>query len=239
MFIECLAFETLGVRGTCTYVETPDVRVLIDAGVSLGLRFGLPPHPNEYRSLQAARERIKRKASVSDVITVSHYHYDHYTPFWRERDYVLTWSNIDEAEAIYRGKLVLVKDTRWRVNLSQRKRGWTFNKYAESSASKVEVADGREFVFSKTRLRFSPPVAHGEEGTALGWLIMLCIEHGDKRLVHAPDVGGPISSNALNWIVAQKPDIAIIGGLPLYLKELKIPKTSIVKGLQNLAVLIK
>jgi len=41
-----LAEESFGVRSMCTYVETPDVRVLLDAGVSLGPnRFGFPPYP--------------------------------------------------------------------------------------------------------------------------------------------------------------------------------------------------
>jgi len=30
-----VAFESLGVRSMCTYVETPEIKVLLDAGVSL------------------------------------------------------------------------------------------------------------------------------------------------------------------------------------------------------------
>jgi len=42
--------ESLGVRSMCLYVETRDVRVLFDAGVSLApRRFGLPPHPGSWR----------------------------------------------------------------------------------------------------------------------------------------------------------------------------------------------
>jgi len=47
--------ESLGVRSMCLYVETRDVRILFDAGVSLApRRFGLPPHPRE---LERARVR--------------------------------------------------------------------------------------------------------------------------------------------------------------------------------------
>ena len=41
-----LAAESFGVRSMCTYVETPHVRLLLDAGASLAPnRFGFSPHP--------------------------------------------------------------------------------------------------------------------------------------------------------------------------------------------------
>ena len=52
-----LAAESFGVRSMCTLVETPDVAVLLDAGVSLcPYRFSLPPHPIE---VQIAIRRAK------------------------------------------------------------------------------------------------------------------------------------------------------------------------------------
>jgi len=237
--LEPIAFETLGVRGMCTYVETPDVRVLVDAGASLGLRYGLLPHPREYRALERTRKRIREKALRSEVVTVSHYHYDHYTPAWQGREWVLTWSCAEEAEAIYAGKKVLVKDVRSKINLSQRKRGWLFEKALSAMASEVEVADGREFIFNDTKLRFSPPVPHGEGGSALGYVLMLCIEHGDERVVHTSDVQGPMSEEALTWILAQRPSAVLVGGPPIYLEEEKVQRASIDKGLQNLVRLIE
>jgi len=47
-----LAAESLGVRSVCTYVETWDVRILLDAGVSLcSNRYGFSPHPLEYEAI--------------------------------------------------------------------------------------------------------------------------------------------------------------------------------------------
>ncbi len=58
-----LAAESLGVRSMCTFVETADVRVLLDAGVSLGpYRLGFPPHPREYEALKESRRRIAEAA---------------------------------------------------------------------------------------------------------------------------------------------------------------------------------
>ncbi|MEM4699781.1 MAG: hypothetical protein QXT74_02365, partial [Candidatus Nezhaarchaeales archaeon] len=212
--------------------------ILIDAGASLGLRLGLLPHPREYRALERARGRMRQMAERCEVVTVSHYHYDHYTPAWKEREWVLTWSSAEDAEAVYSGKVLLVKDERSRVNISQRRRGWLFKRAASLMASKLEVADGREFVFNNTKLRFSPPVPHGEEGSALGYVLMLCVEHDGERLVHAPDVQGPVSREALDWILAQDPTVVIVGGPPIYLEEGRVGRGVIERGVRGLAKLI-
>lgn len=49
-----LAAESFGARSMCTYVETRDVKILLDAGVSLRpKRFGLPPHPLEFKAIKS------------------------------------------------------------------------------------------------------------------------------------------------------------------------------------------
>ena len=64
----------------CTLVKTKDVTVLLDAGVALGPRFRLMPHPFEYRARDEARKRIEKAAVDAKVVTISHYHNDHHTP---------------------------------------------------------------------------------------------------------------------------------------------------------------
>ncbi|RLI05497.1 hypothetical protein DRO22_02660 [Candidatus Bathyarchaeota archaeon] len=87
-----LAFESFGVRSMCTYVETPDIKVLLDAGVALGPnRFGFPPHPREYAALKERREIIVKTAEKADVVTISHYHFDHHTPSFT--DWANLWSS--------------------------------------------------------------------------------------------------------------------------------------------------
>ena len=86
-----LAAESLGVRSMCTYVETKDVKVLLDGGVSLcPIRHGLPPHPREFEAIIDARKRIAQSAEKADIITVSHYHYDHVTPTFE--DWLCNWT---------------------------------------------------------------------------------------------------------------------------------------------------
>ena len=92
--------ESLGVRSMCLYVETRDVRVLLDAGVSLApRRFGLPPHPRELERAREVRAAILRLAEETDVVTVSHYHRDHFTP-WYPSVYMATDGEADRKSVV-------------------------------------------------------------------------------------------------------------------------------------------
>ncbi len=227
-----LAAESLGVRSMCTYVETPDARILLDAGVSLGpSRFGFPPHPREYKALKAARKRIAQAARKAEVVTISHYHFDHHTPSFT--DWAQNWSSNEVARRIYEGKLVFAKSYRDKVNFSQRHRGWIFVHTGGKYAERLEYVDGKEHTFGETRIQFSEPVNHGEANSELGWLLMATIRHDNERFLFTSDVQGPIDPATLKVILDQAPDAILIGGPPAYLAGL-VNEESIQLGLQNL-----
>lgn len=233
-----LAEESFGVRSMCTYVTTADVKVLLDAGASLGPnRFGHPPHPREYQAIAECREKISKAAEKADVVTLSHYHFDHHTPSYT--DWFCNWSSADVANEIYRGKLVLVKSYRSMVNFSQRRRGWMFKKTGGRQAERLEIADGRTFEFGNTKLKFSDPVFHGPENSDLGWILMITIESNDEKVLFASDVQGPMYDPTLEIILAEKPQLVIIGGPPTYLAEFRVKEEHIKQGLQNLESLVR
>jgi predicted metallo-beta-lactamase superfamily hydrolase len=234
-----LAAESLGVRSMCTLVETPDLRILLDAGVSLcPNRFGLPPHPLEFRAIRKARKRIAEAADTASVITLSHYHFDHHTPSYE--DWLCNWTAEDEtAKQIYQDKVVLMKNPREWINFSQRRRGWVFQKTSGKYAKKLEVADGRTFTFGRTTIRFSEPVPHGPEDSALGWVLMITIEYGGERFLFAPDVQGPISIKTLERIVTEKPQLIMVGGPPSYLAGFKVNEEDFLLGMANLEKLVE
>ena len=230
-----VAFESLGVRSMCTYVETPDVRILLDAGASVcPKRFGLPPHPKEYAALKDYRNRMLMLAQKADVVTVSHYHFDHHTPSFT--DYVNHWATAETADKIYADKTVLAKSFRSNVNPSQRQRGWMFHKTSGKKASRLESADGKTFRFGETTVTFSGPVCHGEEGSELGWVLMATIGYGGERVLFAPDVQGPMSDRTTKLVLEQKPILAIIGGPPVYLVQYRVSPQLIEKAMLNLGV---
>ncbi len=233
-----IAFESLGVRSMCTYVETPNIRVLLDAGVSLGPnRYGFTPHPREYMALKNRREMILKFAEKADVVTVSHYHFDHHTPSYT--DWAYNWCSAEISEKIYGGKIVLAKNYKSYTNFSQRRRGWLFAKTGGKHAERLEVADGKTFVFGDTLISFSKPVFHGPEGSDLGWVLMATIRHGDECFLFAPDVQGPISQETLNIILNEKPQMLIIGGPPIYLADFRMDRKSIDLAMDNLTALAK
>jgi predicted metallo-beta-lactamase superfamily hydrolase len=233
-----LAEESFGVRSMCTYVETLDTKILLDAGASLApKRRGYPPHPREYQALAECRKRINKRAETADIITISHYHFDHHTPSYT--DWFTNWSSAEAAKKIYKGKFVLAKSYRSMVNASQRRRGWLFKKGGGSYAKKLETADGKAFQFKETKLRFSEPVFHGPENSQLGWLVMATIEFADEKVVFASDVQGPMYTPTLNKILAEKPQLVLIGGPPTYLAGFRVKEENIENGMQNLKRLVE
>lgn len=216
----------------CTYIETSDIKILADPGVSLGMRFSLLPHPREYRAIRECRDKLANYAERAEVVTISHYHFDHFTPSYT--DYVWNWSSHEVASQIYRGKLVLAKSIRGSINTSQRRRGWMLRKTVGRYMRELRVADGGDFGFGGTRLSFSRPVFHGEEGTALGWVLMLTVVCGDERVLYAPDVQGPMVSETLDLMMEESPRVVIVGGPPLYLSGFRVEEGVIARGMENL-----
>jgi predicted metallo-beta-lactamase superfamily hydrolase len=229
-----LAAESFGVRSMCTYVETPGFRILLDAGVSLcPKRFGLPPHPEEFKAIEESRRKIAEAAEKVEVVTISHYHNDHHTPSFE--DWLCNWTEAHEtANQIYEGKTVLAKNPRDHINYSQRQRGWMFQRTSGKHAKKVENADGNTFTFGETKVEFSQPVFHGPENSELGWVLMATIEFRGEKFLFAPDIQGPMSTRAMDIISKIKPDLMMIGGPPLYLSKFRVDEHQIKSGIDNL-----
>lgn len=231
-----LAAESFGVRSMCTFVETPDVRILLDAGISLcPYRFGLPPHLIEFKTIATLRKRIAEAAEKAEVITISHYHFDHHTPSYE--DWLVNWTDANEtARQIYQDKKVLMKNPKEKINASQRQRAWLFQKTGGKYAAMLEPADNKTFSFGRsTMLHFSEAVPHGPDNALLGWVTMVLVEYEDERFMFAPDIQGPMSARTLELIKLAKPQVILIGGPPLYLSGFKVDEAQLQLGLRNLA----
>ncbi|MCD6559134.1 MAG: hypothetical protein J7K57_04595 [Palaeococcus sp.] len=235
MKITPLASESLGVRSLAVYVEVGKRGILIDPGVALGpKRYSLPPANAELEALAKSREKIQAYAEKADTITISHYHYDHHTPFFEG---LYESSSPERAKEIYEGKILLIKHPRENINFSQRKRAWAFLKNAEPIAKRIEYADGRLFDFGDFIMEFSPAVPHGSEGTKLGFVLMVMIDDGTKRIIHASDTQF-LNRTSVEWIIKQVPDLIIGDGPPTYLEGYRV-KDAWTTGRKNLNEVIK
>jgi predicted metallo-beta-lactamase superfamily hydrolase len=218
-----LAAESLGVRSMCTYVEAGHTGILIDPGATLApYRFNLPPADVEWDALRRANDRISAYAARASIVFVSHYHEDHFR----------------SDPASYAGRRVLVKDPRRMVSGAQARRGadlWTTLK----ASAKVETADGARERGRDLELRVSPPLAHGLEGTNLGYVLALTVEdHAEhERFVFASDVQGPLSPVATAYLLRERPTLLYLSGPPSYM-ERDIGADVIDRGVANLRRLI-
>lgn len=226
-----LAFESLGVRSMATFVET-DQKILIDPGTSIApKRFGYPPWKNEFEALYKTRARVGEYGEKSNIITISHYHHDHYTPF--ELGKFLD-SSPKEAEKLYKDKRLLIKHPTSNINKSQKKRASNFLKNLNGLNCDVSYADGGSFEIGETRIKFSSALPHGSEGSRLGYVIALTLKWNGKTFMHASDVQGPMSNEAKQIILDESPDMLILSGPPIYLQGFAIEKREIQNAKENL-----
>ncbi len=212
-----IASDSLGVRSMATYVETKDCKILIDPSAALGpKRYGLPPHKKEQEALFKAKEKISEIAKNCDILTISHYHYDHFDP----------------NEVFYKNKKVFAKDIKENINKSQKKRGDDFKKEVEGICE-LTFSDNTKHKIGNTELIFSKPFFHGPKNVRLGYVIMITVKDKDKTIIHASDVQGPITEDAKEYIIKQKPDLLIMDGPPTNFLGWRLSKNDLEKANKN------
>ena len=223
MRVTPLAADSLGARSMATLVETPDVTILLDPGVRLApFRYDLRPHPTEQERLTALWRRIKEAARKAEVLTVSHYHYDHHNP---------------DAPSIFRGKLAYLKDGKANINHSQRERAGAFVRALKRYPQEVQVADGAEVDFGGTQLSFSHAVPHGYNDE-LGYVVMARIAQGEEVFVHTGDVEGPPLKEHLGFLVDAAPTVLYVDGPMTHMPD-HYPESVTARSLENLARIIR
>jgi hypothetical protein len=225
MKITPIAYDSLGVRSQATFVETADVNILIDPSASLGpIRFGNPPHPREWERLDESWRKIIAAAKKADVLVIGHYHYDHHDP-----DY--------ELEKVYRNKTVFIKHPSENINQSQKGRAAYFVPKMQKIAKKVEFADGKEFKFGKTNIRFSPAVFHGTN-PRLGYVVETLVDDGKYKFIHTNDVEGPAVKEQADFIIENKPNLVFVDG-PLSYIMLRYGVENLKRANDNLVKIIE
>ena len=87
-----------------------------------------------------------------------------------------------------------------------------FTKTGGSQAKKLETVDDRTFEFGETKRKFSESVFHGTENSELGLVVMVTIKVTCKKVVFASDIQGPMYTPTIAKILAERPQIVIVGG---------------------------
>jgi len=219
-----IAAESLGTRSMATLVKTKDCSILIDPGVALGpSRYRLPPHPLEVQRMGEHWKAIKKFAKKSDILIVTHYHYDHHDP--NEPD-------------IYRDKTVFLKHPEEMINKSQKGRAKFFLERLGNLPKTLQYSDGREFLFGSTKIRFSDPVFHGTN-PRLGYVTEVSIKEGDFCFVFTSDVEGPSVGEQAKFILNEDPNQVYLDGPMSYMLGYRYSKASLDYSIKNINDILK
>ncbi|MBI4638291.1 MAG: hypothetical protein HY727_18295 [Candidatus Rokubacteria bacterium] len=202
-----------------TYVQVGQTGILIDPGTTLApSRFGLPPAEEEWEALRRANDRISGYAARAELVFVSHYHEDHFR----------------SDPASYAGRTVLAKDPRRMVTGLQVRRAAALWKALEPHA-RLQAADGWERREAGLALSVSSPLAHGVEGSPLGYVVALTVVDAAERerFVFAGDLQGPMSPVTAAWVIRQRPTLLYVSGPPSYIEH-ELGPSPIERGIENL-----
>lgn len=219
MRITPIAFDSMGVRSMATFVESDDLSLIIDPSVSLApLRYGLPPHRVEIEKMNEKWNEIKSFVAKSDVVIVTHYHYDHHNP--------------EEVEILV-GKKILVKHPREKINRSQMGRANYFLEKLKEKGINFEIADGKSFEFGNTLVEFSKPVFHGVN-QKLGFVLEVYVSDSKNSFVFSSDVEGPIHEDQTAFILEKEPEVVFVDGPMSYMLGYRFSRDSMKKAIENL-----
>ncbi len=214
-----IAFDSMGVRSMATFVKSDDVSITIDPSVSLApSRYGLPPHRMEIDRMNEKWREIKGFVAKSDVVIVTHYHYDHHNP---------------EEVDVLAEKRVFVKHPKEKINRSQMSRASYFLEKLKEKGIEFEFADGKRFEIGNTLIEFSKPVFHGVN-QKLGFVLEVYISDSKNSFLFSSDVEGPIHEDQTAFIIEKEPQIVFIDGPMSYMLGYRFSKDSLNKAIENL-----
>src|SRR2546422_6901978 len=223
MKITPLAADSFGARSMATLVETPDLKILIDPGVRLGpYRYDLPPREIEEDRRRDLWRGIRDAAKKADILTVSHYHFDHHNP---------------DAPSIYKGKRAFLKDGKFHINRSQRERASAFVRALKTYPREVEVADGNALDVGGTEIVFSPAVPHGYTDE-LGYVVMVRVAQGGDTFLHTSDIEGPALKEQLSFILDSDPTVLYVDGPMTHMPE-NYPEEMTKRSIANLTRILR
>ncbi|MEM3478234.1 MAG: hypothetical protein QXM45_06090, partial [Archaeoglobaceae archaeon] len=181
------------------------------------------PHRVEIERMNEKWKEITSFVGRSDVVIVTHYHYDHHNP---------------EEVDVLSGKKILVKHPKEKINRSQMNRASYFLEKLKEKGIDFEFADGKRFEFGNTLLEFSKPVFHGAN-QKLGFVVEVYLSDSKNSFLFSSDVEGPIHEDQTAFILEKKPEIAFIDGPMSYMLGYRFSRDSLNKTIENLKRIVE
>ncbi len=197
MDIVPLAFDSMGARGMSFYVKTKGAKILVDPGVNLAPnRHKLAPHPLEEEAKKKMWRRIELSALDSDIVVLTHFHYDHLNP---------------DGYSVFYGKEIFLKHPEKNLNYNQMRRASLLLEDIKGKARQVRYADGQLFSTGNLIVEFSRAVPHGID-TRRGCVVQLYLEDPTCKFLYTSDVEGANLDVQIRFVIDKNPEILFIDG---------------------------
>ncbi|MBK5254187.1 MAG: hypothetical protein JJE03_07005 [Peptostreptococcaceae bacterium] len=205
--IKIIGTESLGVRGLCCGIKTPNRKIIIDPCISLGyIRKGLMPHPVQIGVCEIIRTRILKELEDATDIVFSHFHGDH-IPLYDANPYQLS---IDQVKTLPNNCKIWANCTEdSSTKIQQRAEALVLGLNCSFSEAIGAVDDS---------LYFFSPVPHGEKDSHLGNVTMTKITDGKEVFIHASDIQFS-EDKTIAQLVEHHPTTVISSGPPMYLED--------------------
>ncbi len=221
--VQPIAADSLGVRSMATYIETPNLNIIIDPGAALApWRSGYPPHIKELRKLSEMWNLIKEKLREASLVVITHYHYDHLNP--QELD-------------LFVGKKLFIKDP-LNTNSSQRRRALDLLTSLRELEVDFEIADGKSINISGVDLTFSKALTHGK-GEDRGKVIMVHLSYGGNSFLFTSDSQGLPTVYHVEFLRRKRANIIYLDGPPTYLLGGSLKVKEFEESMENLYRLLE
>lgn len=218
MKITPLAFDSMGTRGMATFLDLSK-KILIDPSVALSpSRYNLPPHPQELTRKETQWQAIIECAQKTDIIIITHYHYDHHNPDFPE---------------LFRDKTVIIKNPKENLNQGQKERASVFLQRINRLAKEILIGDGASFQFDNVEIICSKAVCHGVSNK-LGMVIEVAIKEGAEKFLFTSDVQGMPLEEQILFILEQNPDVIFMDGPMTYLLNYRYRSEDLAHSLLNI-----
>lgn len=227
MDVEYVAFDSMGVEGSCFVFESGNDSIIVDPGIAIEPdSFPLSESRRMYLKGQYLR-KVKKRAKKADIALLSHYHYDHFT---KKPD-----------RKLYGNKRLMVKSPDQYIDEEQQERASKLLDEIEPMSSRLDYIDNQSFYFDSFRVKFAEPGWHGVEGTELGYVVPMVFHENesDRKLLYSSDVDGLLDQELFDWIVGQDPDEIILNGPPTYMLDFVLDYQDFARGVLNLRRLIE
>ncbi len=147
--------------------------------------------------------------------------------------------SLDYADYSKRKRELLDKGMKWFSKRVERWRRYARVPEHDGEAFGLRFADGRGFTFGETEVRFTRPMFHGVEFSRVGWVVGLVVERAGEKVLYTSDVNGPIIEDYADWVIGERPRVALIDGPATYTLGYMLNRINLRRAVENLRRIVR